>query len=102
MNLAFSLTSAIYPRKGAIRVGSDADLVVWDPKGKRTISAKTHHHNVDFNIFEGRTVTGIPSHTISGGKVVYKEGQLHIKHGSGRYVSRPCYPPSFQAIEKQG
>ncbi|MCZ4149890.1 dihydropyrimidinase, partial [Escherichia coli] len=55
----------LFPRKGAIRVGADADLVLWDRQGSRTLSAATRHRRVDFNIFEGRTVRGIPSHTIS-------------------------------------
>ncbi|HYE00126.1 MAG TPA: dihydropyrimidinase [Alphaproteobacteria bacterium] len=87
----------IYPRKGMVAVGADADLVVWDPAGTRTISAKTHHQNVDFNIFEGMTVKGVPSHTISRGKVVYAQGQLMTEQGAGRYVDRPTFPASLQA-----
>jgi len=88
----------IYPRKGAVRVGADADIVVWDPEGSRTISAKTHHQNVDFNIFEGMTVKGIPTHTISGGNLRYKEGELRAVKGEGRYVKRPAFHPMFEAL----
>lgn len=88
----------IYPRKGAVRVGADADIVVWDPEGSRTISAKTHHQNVDFNIFEGMTVKGIPTHTISGGNLRYKEGDLRAVKGEGRYVKRPAFHPMFEAL----
>jgi dihydropyrimidinase len=91
----------LYPRKGAIRVGADADLVLWDPQGTRTISAKTHHQNVDFNIFEGKTVRGVPSHTISQGKLVWADGDLRAERGAGRYVERPAYPSVFEQLSKR-
>jgi dihydropyrimidinase len=87
----------LHPRKGAVRIGSDADLVVWDPKGSRTISAKTHHQNVDFNIFEGRTVTGIATHTVAAGRVVWADGTLRAERGAGRYLPRPTHSPYFEA-----
>lgn len=91
----------LYPRKGAIRVGADADLVLWDPEGTRTISAKTHHQKVDFNIFEGKTVRGVPSHTISQGKLVWADGDLRAERGAGRYVERPAYPSVFEQLSKR-
>ena len=90
----------IYPRKGSVSVGADADLVVWDPKATRTISAKTHHQKVDYNIFEGMTVQGIPSHTISQGRVVWENGQLNVTRGAGRYIDRPTFAPVFDAVKK--
>jgi dihydropyrimidinase len=89
----------LYPRKGAIAVGADADIVVWDPSGTKTISAKTHHQQVDFNIFEGLKVTGIPSHTVSAGKLVYAKGELRTVRGAGRYVNRPAFPAYFEALK---
>ena len=65
---------------GSVEVGKLADLVLWDPQGTRTISATTHHQQVDFNIFEGKTVRGVPSHTISQGRVVYANGDLRAEH----------------------
>lgn len=91
----------IYPQKGSISVGADADIVIWDPEGTRTISAKTHHQNVDFNIFEGKTVKGIPTHTISRGKVVWANGQLNVEKGAGQYINRPAFNPVFDALSKQ-
>ena len=91
----------LYPRKGSVSVGADADLVVWDPAGSRTISAKTHHQKVDFNIFEGMTVKGVPSHTISQGKVVWADGKLDAVAGAGRYIDRPTFPPVFAALALQ-
>ena len=61
----------MYPRKGVIQPGSDADIVVWDPSLTRVISASTHHHAGDFNIFEGMEVKGCAETTIVGGKVVW-------------------------------
>lgn len=90
----------IYPRKGRVAVGADADIVVWDPAASKTISAKTHHQNVDFNIFEGMTVTGLASHTISGGVVKYANGELRAEKGCGNYVKRPAFQPMFHALEK--
>ncbi|VAV98756.1 Dihydropyrimidinase @ D-hydantoinase [hydrothermal vent metagenome] len=90
----------IHPRKGVIRAGSDADIVIWDPTAQKTISAKTHKQNVDFNIFEGMEVTGLATHTISGGELRYKEGDLRCRKGTGSYIKRPAFPPMFSALEK--
>ena len=87
----------IHPRKGAIQVGADADLVVWDPDASRTISAETHRMNIDFNIFEGMEVTGLPAVTLSRGEVVYEGGEVTAEEGRGRYVDRPCWPTYYTA-----
>jgi len=83
----------IYPRKGLIAVGSDADVVVWDPEGTRTISAKTQHAKGDFNVFEGRTVKGIPTTTLAAGNIVWHKGELRAKEGVGRHIDRPAFKP---------
>lgn len=91
----------IYPQKGCIQAGADADLVLWDPQGARTISAQTHHSKGDFNIFEGRTVQGIPSHTLSQGKLVWADGDLRAERGAGRYIKRPAFGVNFSAAQKR-
>lgn len=91
----------IYPRKGSVSAGADADLVVWDPAAAKTISAKTHRQKVDFNIFEGMKVTGLPSHTVSGGKLVYAVGDLRAERGAGRYIKRPAFSPMFEALRRR-
>ncbi|HEX7868317.1 MAG TPA: dihydropyrimidinase [Variovorax sp.] len=91
----------LYPRKGLIAEGADADLVLWDPQASRTLSAATQHSRGDFNIFEGRTVRGIPTHTVSQGRVVYANGDLRAERGAGRYLRRPAFGANFQALDKR-
>jgi len=78
----------MYPRKGAVAVGSDADLVVYDPMRKRTISAKTHHMDVDYSCYEGREVTGASDVVLSRGSVIVRDGKFTGRKGYGRFVKR--------------
>ncbi len=89
----------LYPRKGIVAPGSDADLVVWDPKKTRHISAKTHNQKVDFNIFEGMDVTGVNAVTISQGKIVYKDGDVRTVKGAGHYIARPPFASYYGALK---
>jgi dihydropyrimidinase len=77
-----------YPKKGAVLVGSDADLVVWDPKKSKTISAKTQQSAIDYNVFEGRHVTGLPRFTLTRGYVAVHDGEVRTKEGHGEFVAR--------------
>ena len=88
----------IYPRKGCIRAGADADLVVWDPAGTKTISVKTQHQKVDFNIFEGMTVRGIATHTLTRGALAWANGDLRAVRGAGQYLKRPPAAAYYDAI----
>ncbi|MGA0266225.1 MAG: dihydropyrimidinase [Lysobacterales bacterium] len=89
----------IYPRKGCIAAGADADIVVWDPEASKTITASTQFQKVDYNIFEGMTVKGCASHTLSQGRVVFSDGQLDVQRGAGRYVKRPPYAAYYDALK---
>ncbi|XP_069694453.1 dihydropyrimidinase isoform X5 [Periplaneta americana] len=91
----------IYPKKGCISVGSDADIVVWDPNKTRTISAKTHHHAIDFNIFEGMECHGVPEYVMVNGRVCVDEGDLKAVQGYGHFVPTPVFPPYVYTMVKK-
>ena len=84
-------------------MGSDADLVIWDPNAKRTISVETHHQAVDFNIFEGMVCHGVALVTIAGGVVAWENGELSVVKGAGKFVSLPANSPYvFGAVAQRG
>jgi len=88
----------IYPKKGAVLVGADADLVVWDPKRSKTISAKNQQSAIDYNVFEGKQVIGLPRFTLSRGKVVIEEATVKTEEGHGQFVSREPFPAVNKAL----
>lgn len=90
----------IYPRKGAIIAGSDADIILLNPNATSLISAKTHHSRIDTNIYEGWTMQGKIEKTISRGRVVWENGKLHIKKGSGRYIPLLPFGNLFNGLDK--
>jgi dihydropyrimidinase len=91
----------IYPRKGSFAVGADADIVVWDPNKTRVISAKTHHQNIDFNIYEGMTTIGAAAVTMTRGRVQWQNDHLLTEKGFGKHIDRPCYAPYIKAQAAQ-
>jgi dihydropyrimidinase len=78
----------LYPRKGTIAPGADADIVVYDPNARQVLSAETHHMNVDYSCYEGRTVTGKAETVLSRGRVVVDKGEYRGSAGHGRFVRR--------------
>ncbi|WP_426126649.1 dihydropyrimidinase [Pararhizobium sp. PWRC1-1] len=86
----------MYPKKGAILVGADADLVVWDPKRSKTISAASQQSAIDYNVFEGKQVTGLPRYTLTGGVVAIEESTVKTREGQGKFISRE----PFTAVNK--
>ncbi len=85
-----------YPRKGAILVGADADLVVWDPEKSKTITAKTQQSAIDYNVFEGKKVKGLPRYTLTRGHVAINDGALNMQQGRGEFIARE----PFQAVNR--
>ena len=88
----------IYPKKGAVLPGADADLVIWDPKATKTVSAETQISVIDYNVFEGQKLTGLPRMTLSRGEVCWQDGKVTAKTGRGKFVARSPFPPEAAAL----
>ncbi|RRT75351.1 hypothetical protein B296_00018826 [Ensete ventricosum] len=90
----------IYPRKGAILEGSDADIIILNPNASFKIASASHHSRSDTNVYEGTTGKGKVEATISQGRVVYEDGKLKVIPGSGRYIRMPPFGYLFDGMEK--
>ena len=82
----------VFPKKGVVAVGADADIVVWDPKASKTIRAKNQISRIEYNVFEGFECVGLPKITLSRGKIAWKDGDLRARAGDGNYVPRAAFP----------
>jgi len=78
----------LFPRKGTVAPGSDADLVIFDPEKKVTLSARTLHMKVDYNPYEGRSVTGAAETVLSRGRVIVENGKFTGRAGAGSFLKR--------------
>jgi dihydropyrimidinase len=78
----------LYPKKGTIAVGSDADIVIWNPDLRRTIDGATMRSGAGHTVYDGREIHGAPEYTLSRGEVVYESGQITAQRGRGRWVNR--------------
>jgi dihydropyrimidinase len=85
----------MYPKKGTIEIGSDADIVIWDPNKEHTISAKTHHMNVDYSLYEGMKIKGNAETVISRGEIIIQEDHFIGKAGRGKFIKRNKFNYKF-------
>ncbi len=90
----------MYPRKGAMIPGADADITVWDPKANKTISARKQMSVIDYNVFEGIKVTGLPRYTLSRGDVVFRDGTVQAELGRGKFIRREPFAADARALKK--
>ncbi len=90
----------MYPRKGALLVGADADICVWDPKAGKTITAANQKSAIDYNVFEGVKVSATARHTLSRGEVVHSVGaNAEPARGRGKFIRRDPFPPVAEALQ---
>ena len=90
----------MYPKKGAIMVGADADIVVWDPARSKTIAADKQQSAIDYNVFEGIEVTGLPRFTLTRGVVAVSEDDINAREGHGEFIKRKAYPAVNKSLSK--
>ncbi|KQZ14083.1 dihydropyrimidinase [Mesorhizobium sp. Root554] len=88
----------MYPKKGAVVEGADADLIVWDPKRRKTISAKGQQSVIDYNVFEGVEVTGLPRFVFTRGELAIQENEVKTKPGHGEFVARQPHQAVNRAL----
>ena len=88
----------LYPKKGAIMRGADADIVVWDPERKKTISAASQQSAIDYNVFEGFELKGLPRFTLTRGQLAIREDEICTEEGHGRFVPREAWPATNRAL----
>ena len=90
----------MYPKKGAILEGSDADIVVWDPARSKTIAADRQQSAIDYNVFEGIEVVGLPRFTLTRGHVAISEDDINTRQGHGEFIARDAYPAVNKSLSK--
>ncbi len=90
----------LYPKKGAVLVGADADLVVLDPEKSKTIMAAKQQSAIDYNVFEGKVVTGLPRFVLTRGQVAVMDGAVQTQEGHGKFVGREARPAVNRALSK--
>jgi dihydropyrimidinase len=88
----------LYPKKGAVLVGSDADLVVWDPVKEKTVTAAAQQSKIDYNVFEGQKVQGLPRFTLTRGQIAVHDGEVRTREGHGQFVGRAARPAVNRAL----
>jgi dihydropyrimidinase len=87
----------MYPQKGVIMPGADADIVIWDPKATKTVSAKSQVSRIEYNVFEGVELTGLPVRVFLRGRLAAENGRVLAERGQGRFVSRRPLPAFAEA-----